>query len=313
MAEEHPARAVHDGQAARHRAPETRRHVPAAVGETRAAARRLARARRRRRYLVEAVAAAAVASLLALVGYLQWWSEPGVEQQAERAGLPAGEGRPSLPSGQPTAPAVPGLRPRERSPSPSPTVRPVAPPPPSVPMMLTVGPSDVPATVDLTEAGERDWVHWGLGGAGATVRKRDGSAEIRDLGSQGERAGWDGNQELFRWRDGEPVRSAGATPDGVYTCGVDSGFSLAVVADGRPRTATVYLGVWMARGRLDVRLSDGGPSRTLRLEERHTSRSTGATIRFEAPKGTRLLLAWTVEESFTPHCGNVGLQAVALR
>ncbi|GIJ80771.1 hypothetical protein SAMN05443287_110122 [Micromonospora phaseoli] len=315
MAEEHPPRAVHGGETARHRAPETRRHAPAATGETRAAARRLARARRRRRYAVEAIAATAVASLLALVGYAQWWSEPSGEEPAEREGLPAGVGRPSLPSSQPTAPAVPGLRPRERppSPSPSPSVRPGTPTPPTVPLILTVGRSDVPATVNLTDAGERDWVHWGLGGGAATVRKRDGSAEIRDLGGQGERGGWDGNQELFRWRDGEPVRSAGGTPDGVYTCGVDNGFSLAVVADGQPRTATVYLGVWMARGRLDMRLSDGGPSRTLRLEERHTSQSTRATIRFQAPKGTRLLLTWTVEETFTSHCGNVGLQAVALR
>lgn len=263
--------------------------------------------------MVEAVAAAA--GLLALVGYVHWWSEPGPEEPAEPDGLPAVVGRPSLPSGQPTAPAVPGLRPRERSPSPSPTpaLDTISPAPPAAPVLLTISRSDIPATVNLTEAGKRDWVHWGLGGAGTTVRKRDGSAEIRDLGGRGERGGWDGNQELFRWRDGAPVRSTDATPDGVYTCGKDSGFSLAVVADGQPRTVTVYLGVWMARGRLEARLADGGPSRTLRLEERHTSQSTGATIRFQAPRGTRLVLTWTVEETFTPHCGNVGLQAVALR
>ncbi|MEV6814987.1 hypothetical protein [Micromonospora sp. NPDC051296] len=286
--------------------------MPGPEGETRSAARRLVRVRRRRRYAVETVAA--LAGLLALVAYVNWSSEPSPEEQAESDGLPAVVERPSLPSREPAAPAVPGLRPRERTPSPSPTPSPtIAPAPPAAPLVLTVGRSDIPATVDLTEAGRRDWVHWGLGGAGATVRKRDGSAEIRDLGGQGERGGWDGNQELFRWRDGAPAKSADDTPDGVYTCGVGSGFSLAVVSDGKPRTATVYLGVWMARGRLDARLSGGGPSRTLRLEERHTSQSTRATIRFEAPKGSRLLLTWTVEEIYTPHCGNVGLQAVALR
>ncbi len=288
------------------------RHPPGPQGETRAA-RRFARARRHRRYLVEA--AAALAGLLTLVAYVNWWSEPSPDEPPGSDGLPAVVGRPSLPSGDPTAPAVPGLRPRERSPSPSPSpsLSASAPQPPAPPLVLTVSRSDIPEAVDLTETGRRDWVHWGLGDAGTTVRKRGGSGEIHDLGGRGERGGWDGNQELFRWRDGAPVKSADATPDGVYTCGVDSGFSLAVVADGQPRTATVYLGVWMARGRLDARLGGGGPSRTLRLEERHTSQSTRATIRFQAPKGTRLLLTWMVEESFTPHCGNVGLQAVALR
>ncbi|RIV36829.1 hypothetical protein D2L64_18855 [Micromonospora radicis] len=280
---------------------------------TRTASRRLARTRRRRRYAMEAVAA--FAGLLVLVGYVNLWSEPVPEEPADTDGLPAVVGRPSLPSPLPTAPAVPGLQPRERSPSPSPSPSPRtgSPAAPGVPTTLTVSRSDIPDIVDLTELGRRDWVHWGLGDAGTTVRKRDGSAEIRDLGGKGERGGWDGNQELFRWRDGVPAESADDTPDGVYTCGTGNGFSLAVVADGRPRTATVYLGVWMARGRLDVRLAGGGPGRTVRLEERHTSQSTRVSVRFQAPAGSRLLLSWTVEETFTPHCGNVGLQAVALR
>ncbi|GGM21718.1 hypothetical protein GCM10011608_02970 [Micromonospora sonchi] len=292
-------------RAAAHRRP------PRSTSESRGGARRLVRARRRRRCAVETVAA--FAGLLALVGFVNWWSEPIPDTPAESDGLPAVVGRPSLPSPVPTAPAVPGLRPRERSPSPSPSsLTPGTAPAPAA-STLTVSRADIPATVDLTDLGRRDWVHWGLGGAGATVRKRDGSAEILDLGGRGERSGWDGNQELFRWRDGTPVESADPTPDGVFTCGAGNGFELAVVADGQPRTATVYLGVWMARGRLDVRLSDGGAGRSLRLEERHTSQSTQVTVRFQAPEGTRLLLTWTVEETFTPHCGNVALQALALR
>ncbi|TCB91016.1 hypothetical protein E0H26_26130 [Micromonospora zingiberis] len=273
----------------------------------------MARTRRRRRYAVEAVAA--FAGLLVLVAYVNWWSEPGPEEPAEPDGLPAVVGRPTLPSPVPTAAAVPGLQPRERSPSPSPSpsASRASSAPAAATMTLAVSRADIPDTVDLTESGRRDWVHWGLGGATATVRKRDGSAEIRDLGGSGERSGWDGNQELLGWRDGVPVRSVDATPDGVYTCGTDNGFQLAIAADGQPRTATVYLGVWMARGRLDLRLSDGGPGRTVRLEERHTSQSAQVTVRFQAPKGSRLVLSWTVEEAFTPHCGNVGLQAVALR
>ncbi|GIJ29767.1 hypothetical protein Vqi01_49290 [Micromonospora qiuiae] len=321
-----PNRAAHRGGSARHRSVRlggirdhlprraaAHRRQPQLTSESRGGTRRLARARRRRRCAVEAVAA--FAGLLALVGFVNWWSEPTPDIPAESDGLPAVVGRPSLPSPVPTAPAVPGLRPRERSPSPTPSSSTpgTAPAPPAAPSTLTVSRADIPATVDLTEQGRRDWLHWGLGGAGATVRKRDGSAEILDLGGRGERSGWDGNQELFGWRDGAPVESADPTPDGVLTCGAGNGFDLAVVADGQPRTATVYLGVWMARGRLDVRFSDGGPGRSLRLEERHTSQSTGVTVRFKAPKGARLLLTWRVEETFTPHCGNVGLQALTLR
>ncbi|MBL6275156.1 hypothetical protein JMF97_03145 [Micromonospora fiedleri] len=284
---------------------------PRPDGATRVA-RRMARARRRRRYAVEVLAA--FAGLLALVAFVDRWSEPAVEDPAEPDGLPAVVGRPTLPSPVPTAMAVPGLQPRERSPSPSPSPSPSdSPTPAAAPMTLAVSQADIPDTVDLTSSGRRDWLHWGWGGADVAVRKRDGSGELRDLGGKGDRSGWDGNQELFRWRDGAPVRSADPTPDGVYVCGRGNGFELAVVADGQPRTVTAYLGVWMARGRLDVRMSGGGPSRTVRLEERHTSASTQVTVRFQAPRGTRLAFTWTVEETFTPHCGNVGLQAMALR
>ncbi|MEU6020586.1 hypothetical protein [Micromonospora sp. NPDC047134] len=295
---------------ARHR---SRPDQPAGPPLATRAAGRSARAGRRRRYAMEALAA--FAGLLALVAFVGWWSEPARQEPPQPGGLPAVVGRPSLPSPVPTALAVPGLRPRERPPSPSPTpsVSPPSPAPVAVPTTLTVSRADIPETVHLTEAGRRDWMHWGLGGAEGTVRKREGTGELRDLGGPGDRSGWDGNQELFRWRDGAPVRSVEATSEGAYVCGTGNGFQLAVTADGRPRTATVYLGVWMARGRLDLRLAEGGPSRTVRLEERHTSRSAQVTIRFQAPEGTRLLLSWTVEETFTPHCGFVGLQAMALR
>ncbi|MFI7026051.1 hypothetical protein ACIBMZ_25375 [Micromonospora sp. NPDC049900] len=316
MAEEKPARPVEPvsrrTRSDRRRAESTRSAPSPVEGTTRAAARRLVRARRRRRTTVEAVAA--LAGLLALVGYVNWWSEPAPDDQPDPDGLPAVVGRPALPSGSATAEAVPGLRPRERSPSPSPSATVAPTPTPSAPSpTLTVSRSDIPATVDLTEAGVRDWLHWGLAGATSPVRKRGGSADLRDLGGRGDRRTWDGNQELFRWRDGAPVDSAGDVADGVYTCGAGNGFRLAVVSDGRPRTATVYLGVWMARGRLDVRVGDGGQRRTLHLEERHTSLSSGVAVRFQAPQGTRVLLTWTVEEAFTPHCGNVGLQAATLR
>ena len=85
-----------------------------------------------------------------------------------------------------------------------------------------------------------------------------------------------------------------------------------MAADGQLRTVHLYAGVWMARGRLDLRISGGGPASTLRLEDPHTARTADFAIRFRAPPGAKLLMSWTVEESLGD-CGNVSLQAVALR
>ncbi|MER7457567.1 hypothetical protein [Micromonospora sp. NPDC126480] len=277
---------------------------------TRGALRRLARSRRRRRWALEGVAA--LACLVALATYVQAndGPTPGVP---DPGGVPAGVGRPSnLPGADGRDPASgqasPGLRPRQRPPSPSPT--PSTPPPSPV---LTLALREVPAEVDLTAVGSRDWVHWGLRGDGTSVRKRGGSGEIHDAGGRGRRGSWDGNQETFRWRDGNPVRSVDGSPHGSFTCGTGSGFTLAVAGSGDPRSVHVYAGTWRAKGRLDVRLSSGGPVRTLRLEDPHTSRSAEFAIRFQAPVGERLVVTWTTEHAFTDDCAGVTLQAVALR
>ncbi|SCF14478.1 hypothetical protein GA0070215_109104 [Micromonospora marina] len=276
---------------------------------TRSALRRL---RRRRRLVLEGLVAFLCLAVLAV--YL------GVERhdtpREEQAGAPvAPPGRVGLPNEADDTVVNPGLRPRQRSPSPSPSPSPSSSPsPPSptpaLPPTVAVTRADVPATVDLTAAGPTDWVHWGLTGAARTVRKRGGSGEIRDEGGRGRRVSFSNNPEAYAWRDGNPVGSASGTMSGIYTCHRGSGFNLAVAGDGQQRTVRLYAGLWMARGRLDVRVS-GGPVTTLRMEDPHTALTTEFTIRFRAPRGAKLLLNWTVEESLGD-CGNVSLQAVAL-
>ncbi|MER7889336.1 hypothetical protein ABTX15_05875 [Micromonospora sp. NPDC094482] len=266
---------------------------------------------RQRRWAVAGLAA--LASLTALIAYVGSGPEP---ESGPHGGVPAGVGRPTgFPAveanGSDTGPASPGLRPRQRPPSVAPTPSVTTPTP--APALLTVRQGDIPAEVDLTAAGPRDWVHWGLRGGDSTVRKRNGSGEIADEGGRGARGGWDGNQEVFSWRDGAAVRAASGTPNGVYTCGAGNGFALAVAGSGELRTVRLYVGLWMARGRLEARLSTGGPTTTLRMEDPHTSRSAEFTLRFRAPRGARLLINWSTEKVFTGDCGNVGVQAVALR
>ncbi|SCL20588.1 hypothetical protein GA0070624_2041 [Micromonospora rhizosphaerae] len=170
----------------------------------------------------------------------------------------------------------------------------------------------MPALVDLTVVGPVDWVHWGLLGADRPVRRRNGSGEIRDEGGRGQRESYSNNPEAYAWRDGAPVGLVSGTTSGVYTCYTGNGFALSVAANGELRTVRLYAGLWMARGRLDVRLSTGGPTRTLRMEDPHTEHTAEFTVRFRAPKGAKLLMNWTVEETFGD-CGNVGIQAAALR
>ncbi|MGN9808234.1 hypothetical protein ACTMSW_02585 [Micromonospora sp. BQ11] len=290
---------------------------PARPIPSRSDLRRSARARQRRRWAIHGLIAVVCAA--ALVAYVNSEFGPGPDDGAAgRDGVPAGVNRPSgLPGADGrdpgTAPVSPGLRPRQRPPSPTP-----APPTPSqsaspaAPPVLSVARSDVPDEVDLSAVGSRDWVHWGLKGPDSPVRMRGGSGEIRDEGGTGERDDWDVNQETFRWRGGTPVESSDGTPVGVYTCGAGSGFTLAVTGDGDLRTVHLYAGIWMAKGRLDARLSTGGPTRTVRIEDPHTSQSADFTIRFQVPPGARLVLTWTAEEVFTEDCGGVGIQALAL-
>ncbi|SCG61399.1 hypothetical protein [Micromonospora humi] len=271
---------------------------------TRSAQRRW---RRRRRLMLEGLAA--FLCLAALVAYLG--TERHDTPREESAVLPvAPTGRVGLPSEGDGAVATPGLRPRQRPPSPSPspsTVVPTTVAPPTV----AVGRADVPALVDLTAVGTVDWVQWGLLGADRTVRKRGGSGDIRDEGGRGRRQSYSNNPEEYAWRDGAPVASASGTMSGVYTCDRGNGFRLAVTGNGQPRTVHLYAGLWMARGRLDVRVA-GGPASTVRMEDPHTAMTADFTVRFRAPRGVKLLLSWTVEESLG-QCGNVSLQAVALR
>ncbi|MFR9778889.1 hypothetical protein ACL02O_22915 [Micromonospora sp. MS34] len=256
----------------------------------------------------------ALGCLAAVTGYLgtELHGTPREERSGVLPGPPAarpetpGPGAPGADSGVVT----PGLRPRQRPPSPTPSPSTSA--TPAVSPLLAVDQADIPARVDLTAAGPTDWVHWGLLGPGAPVRKRDGSGEIRDEGGRGERVSYRNNPEMYTWRDGAPVESASGTMSGVYTCDKGSGFSLSVAGGGRERTVRLYAGLWMARARLDLRISGGGPASTLRLEDPHTVRTAQFTVRFRAAKGAKLLVSWTVEESMGD-CGNVSLQAVALR
>ncbi len=190
------------------------RHRPRAMtaGLTRSVLRR---ARQRRRWVVEGVAG--LLGLVMLISYFSFRSGPEPDDQAGPGGVSAG----AAPS-----PRSPGRRRAQRrggaghsrsasAPAsalagPDTVGQPARPPPPPAKpgsLALSVSRGEMPAAVDLTAVGTRDWVHWGERDGRSTVRKRSGSGEIIDGGGAGRRVGWDGNQEYVRWSDGTPERS----------------------------------------------------------------------------------------------------------
>ncbi|GGL89349.1 hypothetical protein ACN28G_02640 [Micromonospora sp. WMMA1923] len=262
-----------------------------------------------------------VVCLVGLVAYLG--REAGPEPETRPAGpedalgveRPASAGRPAA-----VEPAVvsPGLNPRARpAPDPTPSATPSAPAsaavaPAAQKPVLAISRVEVPAIVDLTDAGARDWIHWGARGAESTVRKRAVPPSLVDAGGRGDRAGHDTNPERFVWRDGAEMADQSGTSNGVHTCGAGNGFTLAVAGDGEVRTVRLFVGVWMARGQLAARLADGTTA-TVAFEDPHTEHTAAFDVRFRAPAGQRLTLSWVAERAFNPECGSVSLQAAALR
>ncbi|HWS31898.1 MAG TPA: hypothetical protein VN408_04055, partial [Actinoplanes sp.] len=243
------------------------------------------------------------------------------------ATLPAAAPRPAWPAGPDASwslsppEATISLEPSTASPSPStsttttgpaPSRSPSRPPtaaPAPVKPALTVTAGQVPALVDLSAEGTRDWVHFGLTEPGS-INRRGGGNSIEDLGTTGNRGRYENNPQRFSWTGGRPTTATTRTPTGVYACGEGNGFTLRVPAGPATRTLRLYAGVWMAGGRLTTTLN--GLTRTSTLENRDAISTNRFEIRFRAPAGSKLTVTWKTTDSYHPTCGNVDMQAATL-
>ncbi|GIE31748.1 hypothetical protein Ait01nite_047930 [Actinoplanes italicus] len=274
------------------------------------------RAAHRRRRLAAAAAAATLAIITAV--WINTGGEPessaspapksplwtGVPYEHWSLSTPAPWAEPSGPP--PAVPSVPvadpgtgGTPAPDRTPTPA--AKPVLPA-----VSLTAGP--IPAFVNLSAEGARDWVHWGLGSATA-VNRRPGAGRIEDLGGT-PRGRYDNNPQLYSWTGGTPTATASRTPTGVYTCGQGGTIILRAPAGPATRTLRVYAGVWMATGRLTVTVGNASASGT--LENRDTISTNRFEIRYRAPAGSKLTVTWTATAVHHPTCGNIDLQAATL-
>jgi type II secretory pathway pseudopilin PulG len=216
------------------------------------------------------------------------------------------------PSGQGLIPLQSPSGPPSRSPSPSPSRTSASPPPDPGGIILTR--ADVPATVDLTAEGSRDWVHWGEQSTFSLERDKKGGFAILEGAPTAPRFRHALSPQRFAWTGGDPVDHTDGTPTGIRTCGKGNGFTISAPAAPATRVLRLYVGTLGARGRLSATLTTGSADGATVLEQRAaTMRTAVLTVTYRAPRNGRLQLKWTTDKTFATGCAGVSLQAATLR
>jgi hypothetical protein len=200
------------------------------------------------------------------------------------------------------------------SPSASPSARRTSPSPPPDPGGITLTRADVPATVDLSAEGSRDWVHWGEQSTFSLERDKDGGFAILEGAPTAPRFRHALSPQRFAWTGGDPVDHTDGTPTGIRTCGKGNGFTISAPAESATRVLRLYIGTLGARGRLSATLSTGTADASTVLEQRDaTMRTAMLTVTYRAPKNGTLRLTWITDKTFATGCAGVALQAATLR
>jgi len=208
------------------------------------------------------------------------------------------------------------------TPSKSPTTRPPtstapskskAPAPPDQ-GSVKVSRNDVPARVNLSGEGSRDWVHWGEQSTFSLERRADGDFQILEGAPTAPRFRHALSGQVFSWSGGSPVSNSDGTPTGIRTCGKGNGFTVSAPAGNATRTLRLYVGALAGRGKLTARLSTGTAAASATFEERTNNLDTAVfVVTYRAPKNGKINLSWITEEAFDQNCGGVALEAATLR
>ncbi|HSE16368.1 MAG TPA: Ig-like domain-containing protein [Pyrinomonadaceae bacterium] len=173
-----------------------------------------------------------------------------------------------------------------------------------------------PYIANLTTEGTLDWAHWGNGSPTTFNHKINVTQQISNISPIGTgTVMWlADNPSGFTWTDGTPTGSATNVHTGVFLIGVGNGFQITVPADMNLKTLRINLGLWRARGKLEVTLSDGsaGPYIDNSLENQ-TGTSNGLyTISFAAASaGQTLTVKYTAQQIYHTS-GNVTLESATL-
>ncbi len=175
----------------------------------------------------------------------------------------------------------------------------------------------ISSTQTLSSSGTLDWVHWGLNGANSVDRMTGVTPQISTFMTIGSAAvsAYSNNAFGFTWQNGTPDATVSATPTGVWVPGENNGFLLTAPADTTPHTLLIYLGVWMATGKLEASLSDGSaaPVTLTSISDLTGSLSEVAAITYSAASSGQLLTVTFTQTGAGPDpFSNVTLQAASL-
>jgi hypothetical protein len=177
-------------------------------------------------------------------------------------------------------------------------------------------PLGLPAAVNLTSEGTRDWVHWGLASKVSVNRKANVVPQVSDFTKLGPNAveRYDDNYTAFSWDDGIPAITAAGTTTGVFSYGLNQGFEIRVPADTGTRTLTVYAGLYGAQGNFQAWLSDfSAPAYTdTTLSSLGNAYAAYRITYAAATTGQQLTVRYRSKNLFDPDFGNVTLQAATL-
>ena len=179
---------------------------------------------------------------------------------------------------------------------------------------ISIARGGIPANVNLSAEGSRDWVHWGEQGTFSLERDKNGGFAILEGAPTAPRFRHALSPQLFSWSGGDPVDHSDGTPTGIRTCGKGNAFTISAPAGNATRTLRLYIGVISARGQLDASLSTGSATGSISIEQQAGTISTAVlTLRYRAPKDGRINLRWNTADAFGGGCGGVTLEAATLQ
>ena len=174
-------------------------------------------------------------------------------------------------------------------------------------------------SVNLTNEGTIDWVHWGRNGANNVNRKLGVTPKITNFTWLGNGAhNWfNDSPTTFSWSDGTPVLNVTNTPTGINTNGaVGNGFEITIPADTSMRTLKIYNGVWFTQGKLEVTLSDASAPAYVDTSQNNNGGATRSmyTIQFKAgSNGQTLKVRFTILNQYFSPNGVVAWEAATLQ
>ncbi len=174
---------------------------------------------------------------------------------------------------------------------------------------LSAAVGSTPSSNNLTAQGSADWIHWALNSASTVNRKSGVTEQISDLsGPTGRRFEGGNSRAGYSWTDGAPTGST-STKAGLYFSGAGAAVQFTVAADTTPKTLTVHLGGYRARGRIEVSLSDGTvPPFVTTVQDLSNPFDRTVTVNFQAASPGQTLTFRYVKETGS----NITMQAVAL-